>query len=148
MRQHEESAGLLANVLGDHHLVDQVYYPGLARHPGHDIAAKQQQGFGGMLSFELSGGQNAVRTFVEQLRFFSLAESLGGVESLVCHPATMTHAPLSDDALAQAGIRQSLIRLSVGLESSVDLVNDVLAALDASSRANAPAPFAVSASSM
>lgn len=86
-----------------------------------------------MVSFEICGGEAAVRTFVENLEFFSLAESLGGVESLVCHPATMTHAPVSSDALEEAGIRQSLVRLSVGLESTEDLVADVVRALDAAS---------------
>ena len=131
MRQHEESANLLANVLHDSEFVDCVYYPGLASHPGHEIAAKQQSGFGGMLSFDIAGGETAVRAFVESLQYFSLAESLGGVESLVCHPASMTHSPVSQEALDNAGIGQSLVRLSVGLESPEDLVADVLQALDA-----------------
>ena len=84
-----------------------------------------------MISFELEGGEAAVRTFVEHLRFFSLAESLGGVESLVCHPRSMTHAPVNDDALAAAGIRPNLVRLSIGLEASEDLVADLLSALEA-----------------
>ena len=88
-----------------------------------------------MLSFEIGGGEAAVRAFVEHLRLFSLAESLGGVESLVCHPASMTHAPVSKAALAQAGIGQDLIRLSVGLESKSDLLEDVLGALNAASYA-------------
>jgi cystathionine gamma-synthase len=83
-----------------------------------------------MISFDLDGGEEAVRGFIEALQHFSLAESLGGVESLVCHPATMTHAPVSAEALEEAGISQSLIRLSVGLEDSEDLVSDVLAALE------------------
>lgn len=144
MRQHEESASLLANVLNDQHAVDRVFYPGLQEHEGHEIAVRQQSGFGGMLSFELSGGEAAVRTFVENLRFFSLAESLGGVESLVCHPASMTHAPVSDDALQEAGIGPNLIRLSVGLESSRDLLEDVIEALNASQRIAAPAPLVAS----
>ena len=130
IRQHEETASLVADVLNKHDLIDRVYYPGLATHPGHDIAKRQQRGFGGMLSFELSGNADAVRAFVENLQFFSLAESLGGVESLVCHPASMTHAPMCPEALAEAGIGQNLIRLSVGLESSEDLVADILAALE------------------
>ena len=84
-----------------------------------------------MLSFELKGGQAAVRTFVEHLRYFSLAESLGGVESLVCHPASMTHAPMSDEVLALAGISKDLIRLSVGIENLEDLATDILDALEA-----------------
>jgi cystathionine gamma-synthase len=140
MRQHEESANLIANILDEHPGVDRVYYPGLRSHPGHNIAARQQEGFGGMISFDLRGGSNAVRAFVENLRFFSLAESLGGVESLVCHPATMTHAPVAREALARAGIGENLVRLSVGLESPEDLVADVLEALDEARRAPALAP--------
>jgi cystathionine gamma-synthase len=131
MEQHEKNANLLANVLNEHDLVDRVFYPGLADHPGHKTACRQQQGFGGMLSFEIGGGEPAVRAFLETLQHFSLAESLGGIESLVCHPASMTHAPVSAEALAAAGIGQNLIRLSVGLESETDLVNDVVAALEA-----------------
>lgn len=140
MRQHEDSANLLANVLEEHAAVERVYYPGLRSHPGHNIAARQQAGFGGMVSFELCGGEGAVRAFVENLACFSLAESLGGVESLVCHPASMTHAPVAPDALAQAGIGANLVRLSVGLESPEDLVADVLEALDAARGAPALAP--------
>jgi cystathionine gamma-synthase len=130
LRQHEENAGTLAGVLDEHEAVQKVYYPGLAEHSGHDIAARQQQGYGGMLSFELKGGQPAVEAFINSLRHFSLAESLGGVESLVCHPPSMTHAPMSEEALAEAGIDQNLIRLSVGIESVDDLAADVLEALE------------------
>jgi len=143
MRQHEESAGLLAKLLDEHPSVNRVYYPGLDSHPGHDIAVRQQSGFGGMISFEIDGGEAAVRAFVDSLRYFSLAESLGGVESLVCHPASMTHAPVCEAALAEAGIGQNLVRLSVGLESTDDLVADILAALDAASKALSLAPVAV-----
>lgn len=140
MRQHEESAHLLANILEEHAGVERVYYPGLRSHPGHNIASRQQGGFGGMVSFEMRGGPGAVRAFVERLEFFSLAESLGGVESLVCHPATMTHAPVAREALARAGIGENLVRLSIGLENPEDLVADVLAALDAASGAAALTP--------
>jgi cystathionine gamma-synthase len=140
MRQHEESAHLLANILEEHAGVERVYYPGLRSHPGHNIASRQQGGFGGMVSFELCGGPAAVRAFVERLEFFSLAESLGGVESLVCHPASMTHAPVAREALARAGIGENLVRLSIGLESPEDLVADVLAALDAARGAAALTP--------
>ncbi len=140
MRQHEESANLLANILDEHPQVENVYYPGLRSHPGHNIAARQQHGFGGMISFDIKGGTEAVRAFVNNLEYFSLAESLGGVESLVCHPASMTHAPVGAEALAEAGIGQNLIRLSIGLESAEDLVTDILEALDAAAR---PAPVAV-----
>ena len=135
MRQHQETAQSLAEALAQHAGVRRVYYPGLATHDGHDIACRQQSGFGGMLSFEIEGGEAAVRTFVDRLRFFSLAESLGGIESLVCHPPTMTHAPVSEAALKEAGIGQNLIRLSIGLESANDLLQDVLEALDAASHA-------------
>ncbi|HEX5788793.1 MAG TPA: cystathionine gamma-synthase [Woeseiaceae bacterium] len=135
IRQHEQSANLLAHVLDEQPNVAKVYYPGLETHPGHDIAARQQQGFGGMVSFEIDGGEAAVRAFVESLQYFSLAESLGGVESLVCHPPSMTHAPLSQAALTEAGISESLIRLSVGLEGTEDLVADVLRALEAARKA-------------
>lgn len=130
IRQHQETAGLVAELLNAHDLVDRVYYPGLVSHPGHEIALRQQRGFGGMLSFEINGCAAAIRAFVESLQFFSLAESLGGVESLVCHPASMTHSPVCAEALAEAGIGPNLIRLSVGLESSDDLVADLLAALE------------------
>jgi cystathionine gamma-synthase len=143
MRQHEESANLLANVLQQHDGVERVYYPGLAAHPGHDIAARQQRGFGGMISFEIAGGETAVRAFVDRLRYFSLAESLGGVESLVCHPPSMTHAPVGRAALDAAGIRQNLIRLSIGLESTEDLVADVLEALEAAAKVGSFKPVAV-----
>ncbi len=135
LRQHEENALQLATILDEHPAVRRVYYPGLAQHSGHEIACKQQQGFGGMLSFELTGGEAAVRAFFEQLQHFSLAESLGGVESLVCHPASMTHAPLSEEALAEAGISQDLVRLSVGIENVEDLEMDVLNALEAATHA-------------
>jgi len=131
IRQHEESAALIANVLCEQANVADVFYPGLESHPGHDIAKRQQRGFGGMVSFEIEGGQAAVRTFVENLTYFSLAESLGGVESLVCHPASMTHAPVSEERKAAAGVTPTLIRLSVGLEGAEDLVADLLSALDA-----------------
>jgi cystathionine gamma-synthase len=142
MRQHEESANLLANVLNDHAGVERVFYPGLKDHPGHDIASRQQRGFGGMVSFEIAGGEPAVAAFVESLRHFSLAESLGGVESLVCHPPSMTHAPVSEEGLQAAGIRATLIRLSVGLEAPEDLLDDVLSALAAASHAVTLKPVA------
>jgi len=133
IRQHEESANLLAHVLEEQSCVSKVYYPGLASHDGHKLASQQQSGFGGMLSFDIRGGDAAVRAFIDSLQFFSLAESLGGVESLVCHPQTMTHGSVCNDVLAEAGICDSLIRLSVGLESTEDLVADLLLALDAAS---------------
>lgn len=137
VRQHEENAQLIANFLNDHETIERVYYPGLEDHPGHDIAARQQRGFGGMLSFEIRGGDSAVRAFLENLQFFSLAESLGGVESLVCHPASMTHAPVAADALENAGIGRNLVRLSVGIESADDLVADLVNALSIAQRVRA-----------
>ena len=135
IRQHEESATLIANILSEQDNVTEVFYPGLATHPGHELAKKQQRGFGGMVSFAIDGGEEAVRAFVESLEFFSLAESLGGVESLVCHPASMTHAPVSEERKAAAGVTPTLIRLSVGLESAEDLVEDLLHALEVARKA-------------
>lgn len=142
IRLHEENASQIADVLDNHAQVERVYYPGLPSHPGHDIAKRQQRGFGGMVSFDLAGGETAVRAFVESLQHFSLAESLGGVESLVCHPASMTHAPVSEEALAEAGIGQNLIRLSIGLEAGEDLIRDVLLALDNAEKASNISPVA------
>lgn len=145
MRQHEESANVLANILDEHPGVSKVYYPGLRSHPGHNIAARQQSGFGGMISFDIDGGEAAVAAFVNNLKYFSLAESLGGVESLVCHPQSMTHAPVCKEALAKAGIGENLVRLSVGLESPEDLVADVLEALEAARKADLQPPVVVAA---
>lgn len=145
IRQHQESAALIANVLCEQSNVSRVYYPGLENHPGHDIAKRQQRGFGGMISFEIDGGEAAVRAFVENLAYFSLAESLGGVESLVCHPASMTHAPVSEERKAAAGVTPTLIRLSVGLEGAEDLVEDILRALDAARSATILKPVAAAA---
>ena len=145
IRQHQESAALIANVLCEQLNVSKVYYPGLESHPGHDIAKRQQRGFGGMISFEIDGGEAAVRAFVENLSYFSLAESLGGVESLVCHPASMTHAPVSEERKAAAGVTPTLIRLSVGLESAEDLIEDILRALDAARSATTLKPVVAAA---
>jgi cystathionine gamma-synthase len=106
-----------------------VHWPGLVSHPGHALAARQQRGFGAMLSFELNGGEAAVRSFLDGLECFSLAESLGGVESLVAHPATMTHAAMDPAARERAGISESLLRLSVGIETADDLLADLTAGL-------------------
>ena len=130
IRQHEWNAAEVADVLQGHGAVSRVWYPGLPEHPGHGIATRQQAGFGGMVSFELAGGEPAVRAFVDGLRHFTLAESLGGVESLVAHPATMTHAAMSAEARRVAGISDSLLRLSVGIEDPRDLVADLELALD------------------
>ncbi len=129
LRVHQENAAAIVSLLDGHAAVSQVYYPGLAAHPGHAVAARQQRGFGAMISFELDGGQAAVRAFVDGLKYFTLAESLGGVESLVAHPATMTHAAMSAQARAKAGIGDGLLRLSVGIEHTSDLVADLQAGL-------------------
>ncbi|WOT05563.1 cystathionine gamma-synthase [Shewanella youngdeokensis] len=131
VRQHEANTKQLLEVLTQHAAVDKVYYPGLADHLGHDIAAKQQKGFGAMLSFELKGGEKELVAFLKNLHYFSLAESLGGVESLVAVPATMTHRAMEPAARAEAGIKDTLVRLSVGIEDAADLVADIEAALNA-----------------
>ena len=130
LRAHQENANAIAALLDTHPAVSKVYFPGLPLHPGHAVAARQQKGFGAMLSLELEGGEEAVRAFVEGLRYFTLAESLGGVESLVAHPATMTHVAMTAEARAAAGISDGLVRLSVGIEHADDLVADLAAALD------------------
>jgi cystathionine gamma-synthase len=134
MRAHGENAAQVAELLAAHPAVARVYYPGLASHPGHALARRQQQGFGAMVSFELKGGLGEVRAFLGSLRCFSLAESLGGVESLVAHPASMTHAAMDEPARLRAGISDSLIRLSVGIEEGSDLVEDLRVGLEAASR--------------
>jgi cystathionine gamma-synthase len=135
MQQHEKNGNTLAEVIDGHEAVSRVYYPGLPTHPGHELASRQQRGFGGMISFDLKGGRAAARAFLEAVELFSLAESLGGVESLACHPATMTHAPLDAASREAAGISDGLVRLSAGIEATEDLVRDVLQGLDAAARA-------------
>ena len=129
LRVHQENTEAIAHQLDVHPAVTRVYWPGLASHPGHAVAARQQKGFGAMLSVALDGGEEAVRAFVAGLRCFTLAESLGGVESLVAHPATMTHAAMTAEARARAGISDGLLRLSVGIEALDDLQADIDAAL-------------------
>lgn len=131
LRVHQENTQAIVELLDSHPAVAALHYPGLQNHPGHAIAARQQQGFGAMLSFELIGGRDAAQALVESLQLFTLAESLGGVESLIAHPATMTHAAMSAEARAEAGISEGLLRLSVGIEHADDLVADLRAALDA-----------------
>lgn len=130
IERQQQNAGAVAAFLDTHPAVRVVHYPGLASHPGHKIASAQQSGFGAMLSFDLAGGAEAVRKVVEAVQVFSLAESLGGVESLVAHPATMTHVGMSPEARAIAGIGDGLLRLSVGLESQADLLADLDQALE------------------
>jgi cystathionine gamma-synthase len=128
--QHGANAEAVVAALGAHEAVERVHWPGLESHPGHAVARAQQLGFGAMVSFELRGGVPAVRAVVDALRCFTLAESLGGVESLVAHPATMTHASMDAEARSRAGISDALLRLSVGIESAHDLVADLRQALD------------------
>jgi len=130
LREHERNALKLANRLEKHPAVERVYYPGLASHPQHALASKQMSGFGGMISFELKGGFPAVERFVGRTQLFTLGESLGGVESLVCYPPQMTHAALGPEGRALRGIRDNLLRLSVGLEHVDDLERDLVQALE------------------
>ncbi|WP_168625741.1 cystathionine gamma-synthase [Cryobacterium sp. BB307] len=126
MDRHSQNAQAIAEALVGHPKLERVYYPGLADHPGHDIAARQMRGFGGMLSIALAGGADAARRFAEATVLFQLAESLGGVESLVNYPAEMTHASVRGTELE---VPAGVIRLSVGIEDAADLVDDVLTAL-------------------
>ena len=143
MRVHQENAEAIARQLDAHPAVARVCWPGLESHPGHAVAARQQKGFGAMLSVELRGGEDAVRAFVDGLRCFTLAESLGGVESLVAHPATMTHAAMTPEARARAGIPDGLLRLSVGIEWGEDLQADIADALARAEAATAAAGASV-----
>jgi len=134
MRCHEENAQAIVRVLDNHSAVRRVHYPGLNTHPDHHLALSQQSGFGAIISFELGGGEDQVRAFLDGLRLFTLAESLGGVESLVCHPGSMTHAAMTEAAQNDAGIETTLLRLSVGIEHTPDLIIDVSRALANASR--------------
>jgi len=125
MKQHQENAVVVANFLKDHDAIDAVYFPGFEDHPGHAIAKKQQAGFGAMLSFEIKGGEAAVEKLFDNLSLLTLAQSLGGVESLISHPATMTHAGMEEAARLEAGITNSLVRISVGIEEVADIVADL-----------------------
>ena len=126
---HARNALEIATFLAQQPQVHKVYFPGLPSHPGHEIARRQQSGFGAIVSFELSGGIPAVKAFVSGLRYFSLAESLGGVESLIAHPASMTHAAMNEEARRAAGLTDGLLRLSVGIEALEDLRSDLAAGL-------------------
>jgi len=142
MRVHAENAWAVVDTLKRHPAVQRVYYPGLPNHPGHELARRQQSSFGAMLSFELQGGEAAVKAFLNGLQCFTLAESLGGVESLVAHPATMTHAGMDEGARQRAGIGPGLLRVSVGIEDPADLTADLLAGLERAA-AQLAAPVAV-----
>jgi cystathionine gamma-synthase len=128
---HLANASAVVGAVVGHEAVVAVHYPGLVTHPGHAIAAAQQTGFGAIVSLEVCGGVAGVECLTSRLEYFTLAESLGGVESLVAHPATMTHASMTAEARAAAGISDSLVRLSIGIERADDLVDDLTRALDA-----------------
>lgn len=136
IRVHEQNTRAVVELLTSHPAVARVHHPSLPQHPGHELAARQQTGgFGSLLSFELTGGLAAVEALVSSLQVALLAESLGGVESLVCHPASMTHASMPADVQTAAGITDSLVRMSVGIEAAEDLVADLRHGLDAALRA-------------
>ena len=129
MQRHEENAKKIAQFLEAHKKVEKVMYPGLPSHPQHKLAKKQMRGFGGMISFVIKGGFPAAQSFLEKTKIFSLAESLGGVESLVSHPPTMTHAAVPQEMREKNGIVDGLVRLSIGIEHCDDLIGDLKQAL-------------------
>ncbi|MBI3534267.1 MAG: PLP-dependent transferase [Deltaproteobacteria bacterium] len=129
MKRHEENALKIASFLESHSKVDRVIYPGLKSHPNHKLACKQMTGFGGMLTFFIKGGLNEAKGFLEKVRIFTLAESLGGVESLIEHPAIMTHASIPVETRKQLGIFDNMVRISVGIEDCEDLISDLAQAL-------------------
>ncbi|MDR1171927.1 MAG: aminotransferase class I/II-fold pyridoxal phosphate-dependent enzyme [Bacteroidales bacterium] len=131
MEQHQKNAFIIARFLEKHPNVEKVYYPGLEYHPGHDIVKRQTTGFGGMLSFNIKGDIKTTKTFLKKLKLFAIAESLGGVESLIELPTLMTHSTVPEDVKQAIGITDTLIRISVGLEDADDLVADLKQALDA-----------------
>ena len=135
MKQHQENANEVAEFLKDHPAIDAVYFPGFTDHPNHDVARKQQADFGSMMSFEVKGGVEAVKVLFDNLQLFTLAQSLGGVESLISHPSTMTHAGMEISAQIEAGINQSLVRISVGIEDIEDIIADLANGLAASQKA-------------
>ncbi|WP_085300358.1 cystathionine gamma-synthase [Cognaticolwellia mytili] len=132
MKQHQINADAVAKFLQQHSAIAQVYFPGLEDHPQHTLAKKQQYNFGAMMSFEIKGGVEAVKVLFDRVKLFTLAQSLGGVESLISHPSTMTHAGMEIEAQLEAGITQSLVRLSVGIEDVEDILADLSQALEAS----------------
>lgn len=125
MRQHEENARAVAGFLAEHPRVEKVYYPGLSSHPDHELAKRQMSGFGGMVSFQPRGSYADIAQMVRRFKVFALAESLGGVESLVCHPASMTHGSIPKDIRESRGLTDTLLRLSVGIEDKEDLIHDL-----------------------
>lgn len=130
IRQHEENANAIAEFLNNHPAIEEVFYPGLRSHPTHEIAKMQQTGFGGVISFRLKDGKDAVLEVLRRTKIFALAESLGGVESLIEHPATMSHFSMGEELRTKAGITDDIIRISVGIENINDLINDLSQALN------------------
>ena len=130
MERHCDSAMQVAQYLEQHEAIEKVYYPGLQSHPQHELAKQQMNGFGGMISVVLKGGLASAKVFLENTELFSLAESLGGVESLIEHPAIMTHASVPEAIRNEIGIVDGLVRLSVGIETLEDLIADIKIALD------------------
>jgi cystathionine gamma-lyase len=130
IQRHCENARRIAEFLSERREIARVYYPGLDDHPNHAVAAEQMSDFGGIVSFELEDDLRAVRRFVHGLKLWTLAESLGGVKSLLCHPATMTHASVEPEVRRARGIGDGLVRLSVGIEHADDLIDDLRGALD------------------
>ena len=135
MRTHQENTDRILAFLQQQPLVKRIYHPSLPSHPGHDIARRQQSGFGAMLSFELDCSETGIRAFLAALTLFSVAESLGGVESLVAHPTSMTHRAMTTAAQQAAGISAQLLRLSVGIEHGEDLVADLAQAFEQAQQA-------------
>jgi len=131
MEAHQRGAMALAKMLSEHPKVERVYYPGLTTHPQHELAKRQQKGFGAMLSFDVKGSRAQAEKILTGTRYFQLAESLGGVESLMEYPETMSHASMTADARREAGISERTIRVSVGIENPDDLISDLKAAVDA-----------------
>jgi cystathionine gamma-synthase/cystathionine gamma-lyase len=129
MREHAKNAQAIAEFLESHQDVDRVYYPGLPSHPQHELAKRQMSGFGGMVSFTLKGPEQRAIDFAHRMHYFSLAESLGGVESLICHPARMTHGSIPKEEREKRGVTDGLLRLSVGIEDAGDLIDDLKQAL-------------------
>jgi cystathionine gamma-lyase len=134
MREHAKNAQAIAEFLEAHPEVGRVYYPGLPSHPQHELAKRQMSGFGGMVSFTLKGPEQRAIDFANRMRYFSLAESLGGVESLICHPARMTHGSIPKEDREKRGVTDGLLRLSVGIEDVDDLIDDLKQALESSTR--------------
>jgi O-succinylhomoserine (thiol)-lyase len=129
MQAHERGATAVAKMLSEQPAVERVYYPGLPSHPQHELARRQQKGFGGMVSFDIRGDRSTAERFLYRTKLFALAESLGGIESLVAYPVTMSHASMSPEARQAAGITEKTIRLSIGIEHPDDLIADLRQAL-------------------